>query len=176
MNWLRQYMQMAELLSDLDMRTRFIINRMENAIANHEFEKARFYSDEERKERNNIDQLLCGSYVARFYWQRLRHLRVIQAAVAVRNVKKGYRISPPPGNSLRNLAEFFCSPKTMDLVVNPILSDLYVEYCDALQEGREAKALWVRMRGYWSFWTALSLYRVVKLAADIWTGAVGIKK
>src|ERR1700751_4508219 len=27
---------------------------MENAIANHEFEKARFYSDEERKERENL--------------------------------------------------------------------------------------------------------------------------
>ena len=27
---------------------------MEHAIANHEFEKARFYSDEERKERENL--------------------------------------------------------------------------------------------------------------------------
>src|SRR5438445_43920 len=30
---------------------------MENAIANHEFEKARLYSDEERKERENLRQL-----------------------------------------------------------------------------------------------------------------------
>ena len=30
---------------------------MDNAIANHEFEKARFYSDEERKERENMRQL-----------------------------------------------------------------------------------------------------------------------
>ncbi len=30
---------------------------MENAIANHEFEKARFYSDEERKERENLRSL-----------------------------------------------------------------------------------------------------------------------
>jgi ATP-dependent Clp protease ATP-binding subunit ClpC len=30
---------------------------METAIANHEFEKARFYSDEERKERENLRQL-----------------------------------------------------------------------------------------------------------------------
>ena len=27
---------------------------MDSAIANHEFEKARFYSDEERKERENL--------------------------------------------------------------------------------------------------------------------------
>jgi ATP-dependent Clp protease ATP-binding subunit ClpC len=33
------------------------VHRMENAIANHEFEKARFYSDEERKERENMRQL-----------------------------------------------------------------------------------------------------------------------
>ncbi|HEY7095868.1 MAG TPA: ATP-dependent Clp protease ATP-binding subunit, partial [Terriglobales bacterium] len=32
-------------------------HRMENAIANHEFEKARFYSDEERKERENLRAL-----------------------------------------------------------------------------------------------------------------------
>ena len=30
---------------------------MESAIANHEFEKARFYSDEERKERENLRSL-----------------------------------------------------------------------------------------------------------------------
>ena len=30
---------------------------MENAIANHEFEKARFFSDEERKEREELRQL-----------------------------------------------------------------------------------------------------------------------
>jgi len=30
---------------------------MQASVANHEFEKARFYSDEERKERNNLNQL-----------------------------------------------------------------------------------------------------------------------
>ena len=30
---------------------------MEASIANHEFEKARFYSQEERKERDNLKQL-----------------------------------------------------------------------------------------------------------------------
>jgi ATP-dependent Clp protease ATP-binding subunit ClpC len=33
---------------------RFIAHRMENAIANHEFEKARYYSDEERKQRDAL--------------------------------------------------------------------------------------------------------------------------
>jgi len=35
----------------------FIVKRMEASIANHEFEKARFYSQEERKERDNLKQL-----------------------------------------------------------------------------------------------------------------------
>jgi ATP-dependent Clp protease ATP-binding subunit ClpC len=35
-------------------RIKFIEQRLANSIANHEFEKARFYSDEERKERANL--------------------------------------------------------------------------------------------------------------------------
>src|SRR5437660_46107 len=41
-------------ITDVQKRIKFIVHRMENAIANHEFEKARFYSDEERKERENL--------------------------------------------------------------------------------------------------------------------------
>jgi ATP-dependent Clp protease ATP-binding subunit ClpC len=38
-------------------RIRLITRRMENAIANHEFDQARLCSDEERKERQNLDRL-----------------------------------------------------------------------------------------------------------------------
>ena len=48
-------------ISDIQKRIKFIVHRMENAIANHEFEKARFYSDEERKERENL-RLLREKY------------------------------------------------------------------------------------------------------------------
>ncbi len=41
-------------ITDVQKRIKFIVHRMENAIASHEFEKARFYSDEERKERENL--------------------------------------------------------------------------------------------------------------------------
>src|ERR1700709_1827842 len=44
-------------LADIQKRIKFIVHRMENAIPNHEFEKARFYSDEERKERDNLRAL-----------------------------------------------------------------------------------------------------------------------
>src|SRR5206468_7386489 len=44
-------------LVDVQKRIKFIVHSMENAIGNHEFEKVRFYSDEERKERENMRQL-----------------------------------------------------------------------------------------------------------------------
>ena len=44
-------------VSEIQKRIKFIVHRMETAIAAHEFEKARFYSDEERKERENLRQL-----------------------------------------------------------------------------------------------------------------------
>jgi len=40
----------AEKAAQIQRRIKFITQRMENAVAHHEFEKARFYSDEERKE------------------------------------------------------------------------------------------------------------------------------
>jgi hypothetical protein len=44
----------AEKLAQIQKRIDFIVERMERALANHEFEKARFYSGEERKERENL--------------------------------------------------------------------------------------------------------------------------
>lgn len=44
-------------IAEIQKRIKFIVHRMEAAIANHEFEKARFYSDEERKERENLREL-----------------------------------------------------------------------------------------------------------------------
>jgi ATP-dependent Clp protease ATP-binding subunit ClpC len=44
-------------ITEVQKRIKFIAHRMENAIANHEFEKARFYSDEERRERENLRAL-----------------------------------------------------------------------------------------------------------------------
>jgi hypothetical protein len=44
----------AEKLVQIQKRIDFIVEGMERAIANHEFQKARFYSDEERKERENL--------------------------------------------------------------------------------------------------------------------------
>jgi ATP-dependent Clp protease ATP-binding subunit ClpA len=43
-------------VAEVEKRIKYIVHRMENAIANQEFEKARFYSDEEHKERENLRQ------------------------------------------------------------------------------------------------------------------------
>src|SRR5713226_7883235 len=50
---LRQAM-LPEEVAEVQKRVKFITHRMETAIANHEFEKARFYSEEERLERENL--------------------------------------------------------------------------------------------------------------------------
>jgi hypothetical protein len=49
-----QDMAPADKLAQIQKRIDFIVEGMERAIANHEFEKARFHSDEERKERENL--------------------------------------------------------------------------------------------------------------------------
>jgi ATP-dependent Clp protease ATP-binding subunit ClpC len=43
-----------EEVGEVQKRVKFITHRMETAIANHEFDKARFYSEEERKEKENL--------------------------------------------------------------------------------------------------------------------------
>jgi ATP-dependent Clp protease ATP-binding subunit ClpC len=50
---LRQAM-LPDEVAEVQKRVKFITHRMETAIANHEFEKARFYSEEERKEKENL--------------------------------------------------------------------------------------------------------------------------
>ncbi|MGD0857958.1 MAG: Clp protease N-terminal domain-containing protein [Terracidiphilus sp.] len=45
---------MPEEVAEVQKRIKFIVHRMDSAISNHEFEKAKFYSDEERKERENL--------------------------------------------------------------------------------------------------------------------------
>jgi hypothetical protein len=52
-----QNMAPAEKLAQIQKRIDFIVERMERAIANHEFERARVFSDEERKERENLRSL-----------------------------------------------------------------------------------------------------------------------
>jgi ATP-dependent Clp protease ATP-binding subunit ClpC len=48
---------LPEEVVEVQKRIRFIEQRIEASIANHEFEKSRVYSQEERKERDNLKQV-----------------------------------------------------------------------------------------------------------------------
>jgi ATP-dependent Clp protease ATP-binding subunit ClpC len=48
---------LPEEVIECQKRIKFIVHRMDSAIANHEFEKARFYSDEQKKETENLAAL-----------------------------------------------------------------------------------------------------------------------
>jgi ATP-dependent Clp protease ATP-binding subunit ClpC len=50
--------EMPADVAELQKRIRFIAQRLESAVQNHEFEKARFYSDEEKKERAGLRALM----------------------------------------------------------------------------------------------------------------------
>jgi ATP-dependent Clp protease ATP-binding subunit ClpA len=47
----------APEIAEIEKRIKYIVHRMEDAIANQSFDKAKFYSEEERKERENLRQL-----------------------------------------------------------------------------------------------------------------------
>ena len=51
---LRRVAAIPPEVREIQKRIGFIVQRMENSIANHEFEKARFYSMEEKKERQSL--------------------------------------------------------------------------------------------------------------------------
>jgi hypothetical protein len=81
------------------------------------------------------------------------------------------RLSSPPGARLRALAEFTFSPKTYLEIFVPVLRDLFDEYCQELRTERPWKARWVRLRGYWSFWSAVVAQMpisIIKKACQIW--------
>jgi hypothetical protein len=67
-----------------------------------------------------------------------------------------------PGERLRMLAEWACSRSTMEQIVDPILSDLQIEYAAYSRESgwRRRRVLW---RGYIAFWKALLLHAAVSV-------------
>jgi len=81
------------------------------------------------------------------------------------------QITPPPGLFMEMVADFFCSKKTHELVVKPILADMQHEYFEALSQHRTRKAWLIRARYFWNFCMALGLMRILKLFASVWRRA-----
>jgi hypothetical protein len=78
------------------------------------------------------------------------------------------RIKQPPGSFLTEIADFLFCKKTFERVVAPVISDMQLEYCEALASGRSLKAKWICVRGYWCFFKALGLYTTVKKLFEVW--------
>jgi lipopolysaccharide/colanic/teichoic acid biosynthesis glycosyltransferase len=77
-------------------------------------------------------------------------------------------VSRPPGWLVSRCAAWLLSPRTVQHIVNPILSDLQMNYFEALAERRPVKATWVRLRGYWDLFKALGLAGVLKMILQVW--------
>jgi hypothetical protein len=77
------------------------------------------------------------------------------------------RLHKAPGSLVLRFADFFCSPKTVDQVFEPLVADWQDEYFLALSEHRTLKAKWISMRYLWSAVCALGLTRLFSLIKSI---------
>lgn len=80
-------------------------------------------------------------------------------------------LSRPPGWRLHCFAETWFSKKTFTQVLEPILSDMQLEYFEALAAKRPWKARIVLLRGYLSFWSAVvaqAPLSVLSLLYKVW--------
>jgi DNA-directed RNA polymerase specialized sigma24 family protein len=77
----------------------------------------------------------------------------------------------PPGTHLHAFASAVFSKKSFQLVFEPTIRDMRDEYCEALCEDQLQRAAWIRIRGYWSFWSAVLVQlpiAVTKLVVTAW--------
>jgi len=56
---------------------------------------------------------------------------------------------------------------TFDRVIEPVLSDLQIDYYEALNEGATYKARWVRCRGHANFWICISAQLPISLSQRV---------
>jgi ATP-dependent Clp protease ATP-binding subunit ClpC len=68
-------------VAEVRKRIAFIMHRMDSAVAGHEFEKARFYSEEEKKERENL-RLLEEKYPAKEIASNVVSREDVEATIA----------------------------------------------------------------------------------------------
>jgi hypothetical protein len=74
----------------------------------------------------------------------------------------------PPGSRLWNLADFFCTKKTYDSVFCPLLADFQYEYFEALKDGREWKARWLRVLYFGAFFKSAGLNVAMRFLREAW--------
>jgi len=90
-----------EEVSEVEKRLKFIVRRMENAIGNHEFEKARSYSEEERKAREDLRQLRAKYNLGETNTVTLDDIESVVSrwtGVPLATIKQERRSSEPPAS------------------------------------------------------------------------------
>lgn len=83
-------------------------------------------------------------------------------------------IRQPPGAVLASFASFVWPKKSYVRVFEPIISDMRLEYEEALHHGRPAHARWIWVRGVVQFWLAVVMHcvgLVVRVVRSIWTAS-----
>lgn len=85
----------------------------------------------------------AGKSVFASFWIDRFVLRTLKAAISKRAV-----IKRPPGTNIVKIADFLCSPKSVEQIFEPLVADWQKEYFDALKDGRRVKARWISVRYY----------------------------
>jgi hypothetical protein len=81
------------------------------------------------------------------------------------------RIHRMPGYGLARISKLIYSKKTFEEVFEPAISDMQVEYLEAIEQGELHKAKWVVLRGRFSFWSTIISFLPVSLlrrCTEIW--------
>jgi len=73
-----------------------------------------------------------------------------------------------PGRWLRSFAQLICRPRTVERLIDPMISDLQVEYAAALGSWRRRAV--VLLSAYAGFWKALALHCVLSSGDPLETG------
>jgi hypothetical protein len=66
----------------------------------------------------------------------------------------------------RAMAARVCSARTMERLIDPALTDIQVEYRNAIAQGRVWRSRWIRMAGYVAFVKVLALYGSERTVRD----------
>jgi hypothetical protein len=78
-------------------------------------------------------------------------------------------LAQAPGWRLHRAARWLFSGKTFITVIEPVLSDMQVEFFEALAAKQPIKARWVQFCGYWTFWQHVALQIPVSITRVLLT-------
>ena len=87
--------------------------------------------------------------------------------------KQKVAVEAPPGHYLMAIADFFFSKKKNVRVFIPLIADMREEYYAALIQHRQWKAMWIKIRGTWSFFATIGVdraYSFLLLFVKTWKG------